>query len=78
MYTSFTTTTTYITYNIILYSKYDLYSKSKVLVDVEKVKPYYQSLIEKVRTNSDDLGDLVFFIIPFVVLQCGVLTLFLA
>ena len=30
-------------------SKYDLYSKSKVLVDVEKVKPYYMSLIEKVN-----------------------------
>jgi len=29
-------------------SKYDLYSKSKVRVDVEKVKPYYISLIEKV------------------------------
>lgn len=32
-----------------IYSKYDLYSKSKVRVDVEKVKPYYQSLINKVR-----------------------------
>lgn len=31
-------------------SKYDLYSKSKVGVDVEKVKPYYMSLIEKVST----------------------------
>ncbi|XLR38997.1 hypothetical protein S83_023657, partial [Arachis hypogaea] len=30
-----------------IFNKYDLYSKSKVLVDVEKVKPYYQSLIEK-------------------------------
>lgn len=29
-------------------SKYDLYSKSKVLVDVDEVKPYYQSLIKKV------------------------------
>lgn len=36
----------FLTY-IILCSKYDLYSKSKVLVDVEKVKPYYLSLIEK-------------------------------
>ncbi|CAA2982405.1 inositol oxygenase 1-like, partial [Olea europaea subsp. europaea] len=27
--------------------KYDLYSKSKVRADVEKVKPYYLSLIEK-------------------------------
>ncbi|CAD5187935.1 unnamed protein product [Musa acuminata subsp. malaccensis] len=27
--------------------KYDLYSKSKVRIDVEKVKPYYVSLIEK-------------------------------
>lgn len=30
-----------------VFNKYDLYSKSKVLVDVEKVKPYYLSLIEK-------------------------------
>ncbi|ESW32254.1 hypothetical protein PHAVU_002G306200 [Phaseolus vulgaris] len=30
-----------------VFNKYDLYSKSKVLVDVEKVKPYYISLIEK-------------------------------
>ncbi|THG13121.1 hypothetical protein TEA_008636 [Camellia sinensis var. sinensis] len=30
--------------------KYDLYSKSKVYIDVEKVKPYYLSLIEKVST----------------------------
>lgn len=30
-------------------SKYDLYSKSKVRIDVEKVKPYYISLIEKVN-----------------------------
>ncbi|KAK3220051.1 hypothetical protein Dsin_014021 [Dipteronia sinensis] len=29
------------------FSNYDLYSKSKVQVDVEKVKPYYLSLIEK-------------------------------
>lgn len=29
-------------------SKYDLYSKSKVRIDVEEVKPYYLSLIEKV------------------------------
>ncbi|PKI39303.1 hypothetical protein CRG98_040289 [Punica granatum] len=28
-------------------TKYDLYTKSKVLIDVEKVKPYYLSLIEK-------------------------------
>ncbi|XP_057736321.1 inositol oxygenase 5-like [Arachis stenosperma] len=34
-------------YLYLLCSKYDLYSKSKVLVDVEKVKPYYQSLIDK-------------------------------
>lgn len=31
------------------YSKYDLYSKSKTRVDVEKVKPYYLSLIKKVN-----------------------------
>ncbi|RZC51520.1 hypothetical protein C5167_019945 [Papaver somniferum] len=30
------------------FNKYDLYSKSKVRVDVEKVKPYYLSLIKKV------------------------------
>ncbi|KAK3035296.1 hypothetical protein RJ639_034819, partial [Escallonia herrerae] len=32
-----------------IFNKYDLYSKSKVRVDVENVKPYYQSLIEKVQ-----------------------------
>lgn len=30
-----------------IFNKYDLYSKSKVRVDVEKVKPYYVSLINK-------------------------------
>lgn len=30
-----------------VFNKYDLYSKSKVRIDVEKVKPYYLSLIEK-------------------------------
>ncbi|KAI4347036.1 hypothetical protein L6164_007885 [Bauhinia variegata] len=30
-----------------IFNKYDLYSKSKVQVDVEKVKPYYVSLVEK-------------------------------
>lgn len=30
-----------------VFNKYDLYSKSKVHVDVEKVKPYYMSLINK-------------------------------
>lgn len=30
-----------------IFNKYDLYSKSKVRVDIEKVKPYYQSLIKK-------------------------------
>ncbi|XWS49263.1 hypothetical protein CRYUN_Cryun13aG0149000 [Craigia yunnanensis] len=30
-----------------VFNKYDLYSKSKVLVDVEEVKPYYESLIAK-------------------------------
>ncbi|TKY60788.1 Inositol oxygenase 4 [Spatholobus suberectus] len=44
---SLTSVASHIIYNTILYSKYDLYSKSKVLVDVEKVKPYYVSLIEK-------------------------------
>ncbi|XP_062233028.1 probable inositol oxygenase isoform X3 [Phragmites australis] len=28
-------------------SKYDLYSKSNVRIDVEKVKPYYMSLVDK-------------------------------
>ncbi|KAG2718281.1 hypothetical protein I3843_03G206400 [Carya illinoinensis] len=30
-----------------VFNKYDLYSKSKEKIDVEKVKPYYLSLIEK-------------------------------
>ncbi|KAH7651228.1 Inositol oxygenase protein [Dioscorea alata] len=30
-----------------IFNKYDLYSKSKVRVDVEKVKPYYMSLFNK-------------------------------
>eukprot|EP00256_Glycine_max_P062969 XP_014632632.1 uncharacterized protein LOC100794523 isoform X1 [Glycine max] len=30
-----------------IFHKYDLYSKSNVLIDVEKVKPYYMSLIKK-------------------------------
>ncbi|KAK3130652.1 hypothetical protein QOZ80_6BG0496160 [Eleusine coracana subsp. coracana] len=30
-----------------VFNKYDLYSKSNVMIDVEKVKPYYMSLIEK-------------------------------
>ncbi|KAL5697689.1 inositol oxygenase [Ranunculus cassubicifolius] len=30
-----------------VFNKYDLYSKSKVRVNVEEVKPYYMSLIEK-------------------------------
>ncbi|CAA6671648.1 unnamed protein product [Spirodela intermedia] len=30
-----------------VFNKYDLYSKSKVRIDVESVKPYYLSLIEK-------------------------------
>ncbi|PHT32795.1 Inositol oxygenase 2 [Capsicum baccatum] len=30
-----------------IFNKYDLYSKSKVYVNVEEVKPYYMSLIEK-------------------------------
>ncbi|CAI0628495.1 unnamed protein product [Linum tenue] len=37
-------------------SKYDLYSKSKVHVDVAAVKPYYQSLIAKVSTAKSLLG----------------------
>ncbi|KAJ1438013.1 Inositol oxygenase [Sesbania bispinosa] len=38
-----------------IFNKYDLYSKSKVLIDVEKVKPYYQSLIEKVSISQQSL-----------------------
>ncbi|KAG6718497.1 hypothetical protein I3842_04G153400 [Carya illinoinensis] len=30
-----------------IFNKYDLYSKSKDKIDIEKVKPYYMSLIEK-------------------------------
>ncbi|KAL2516317.1 Inositol oxygenase 1 [Forsythia ovata] len=30
-----------------IFNKYDLYSKSKVRIDVEEVKPYYLSLIDK-------------------------------
>ncbi|XVF03045.1 hypothetical protein REPUB_Repub04eG0226300 [Reevesia pubescens] len=30
-----------------IFNKYDLYSKSKVRIDVEKVKPYYLSLIKR-------------------------------
>lgn len=33
-------------------STFDLYSKSKVCVDVEAVKPYYQALIQKVQFLS--------------------------
>ncbi|KAI7983681.1 Protein MOR1 [Camellia lanceoleosa] len=39
------------TNRLFITSKYDLYSKSKVRIDVEKVKPYYLSLIEKVSTQ---------------------------
>ncbi|CAM6126522.1 unnamed protein product [Calypogeia fissa] len=34
------------------FNKYDLYSKSKVRVDVEEVKPYYMALIEKYFPNE--------------------------
>lgn len=30
-----------------IFNKYDLYSKSKVRIDVETVRPYYLALIEK-------------------------------
>lgn len=33
-------------------SKYDLYSKSKVRINLEEVKPYYLSLIQKVPLIS--------------------------
>ncbi|KAK6941427.1 Inositol oxygenase [Dillenia turbinata] len=32
---------------LLIFNKYDLYSKSKERIDVEKVKPYYLSLIKK-------------------------------
>ncbi|XP_031474018.1 probable inositol oxygenase [Nymphaea colorata] len=32
---------------VLIFNKYDLYSKSKVKVNLEDVKPYYQSLIDK-------------------------------
>ncbi|URE14324.1 F-box protein [Musa troglodytarum] len=35
-----------------VFNKYDLYSKSKVRIDVEKVKPYYLSLIEKLNLGG--------------------------
>ncbi|KAF2323503.1 hypothetical protein GH714_035813 [Hevea brasiliensis] len=35
-----------------IFQKYDLYSKSRVRIDVEKVKPYYLSLIEKVLVDQ--------------------------
>jgi inositol oxygenase len=34
------------------FNKYDLYSKSKVRADVEKLKPYYLSLIHKYFPNE--------------------------
>lgn len=46
-------------------SKYDLYSKSKVRVDVDQVKPYYISLIEKVRLNIP-----IIFFKTWVVFSC--------
>ena len=36
-----------------LCSKYDLYSKSKVRINVEEVKPYYLSLIQKVYIHHN-------------------------
>jgi len=42
--------------NFIFCSKYDLYSKSKTRIDVEKVKPYYLSLIEKVTTLETSMS----------------------
>ncbi|KAJ0089647.1 hypothetical protein Patl1_13396 [Pistacia atlantica] len=40
-----------------VFNKYDLYSKSKVLVDVEAVKPYYQSLIDKYFKDNPDYNN---------------------
>ncbi|KAD3068456.1 hypothetical protein E3N88_36336 [Mikania micrantha] len=37
-----------------IFNKYDLYSKSKSRVDVEKVKPYYLSLIKKKNSDGED------------------------
>ena len=32
---------------LVFFSKYDLYSKADDIPDPEKIKPYYQSLIDK-------------------------------
>nr|GMC96099.1 inositol oxygenase 2-like [Ipomoea batatas] len=37
-----------------IFNKYDLYSKSKVRINVEKVKPYYESLSKK-RSSSGEI-----------------------
>ena len=37
----------YIIHNCDTCSKYDLYTKSAIVPDIEKLKPYYQSLIDK-------------------------------
>lgn len=47
-------------------SKYDLYSKSKVLVDVEQVKPYYISLINKVNNTRNAFKYNVYFVTKLV------------
>ena len=35
-----------------LFNKYDLYSKSDDIYDIEKLKPYYMSLIKKYFAND--------------------------
>lgn len=46
--------TDYVSYKLCntKHNKYDLYSKSNVQIDVEKVKPYYMSLIKKVGNKT--------------------------
>ncbi|KAL2243276.1 UNVERIFIED_CONTAM: Inositol oxygenase 1 [Sesamum indicum] len=47
-----------------IFNKYDLYSKSKVRIDVEKVKPYYLSLIHKHEDSRGDILDHRFRVFP--------------
>ncbi|XP_028113474.1 probable inositol oxygenase, partial [Camellia sinensis] len=64
-----------------IFNKYDFYSKSKVRIDVEKVKPYCLSLIEKyfpakLRWSTFQIEDIdlrnhrFYFIFLFVIDSC--------
>lgn len=37
----------FINFNLVFFSRYDLYTKSEKIPDIEKLWPYYQSLIDK-------------------------------